>query len=520
LDGSINDGVCAQSKLSYFACAGAPQAVGFAMADIFISYSKADHALASKLSTFLEAEGWTTWWDTSLGAADLYRDEIMKQLVSARAVITIWTSNSIRSDWVRAEAGTAKKEGKLIPVKTSDVAYADIPLPFGEMHTENLESIELIRAAVVAQLAKPAVEPSAAGLLGKGFKYELLTWWGIIGGAVTLFSTYSAALTLAPWAQVLVENWRAWTHAFWLWAFGWSGIHLPPSWVPVLSFLSFGVLLTIGQAYRYRATSRNKTNIDKYQVTPFQLNSRRAFVVLVSILACMFGAVVFVLYPNSWFARLVGLTTRSVGITKTASEAWQFLLLLAPPLIIFIAARHKEHAIVSVGLIGTFYYVIIAQRPNSDLVSGLTGIAMLWVLPVILFSVSPASAVSRRLIFLAIGLTLLIALNELSNLGRDDLRLGHNFGAEIADLETRLGAAYEDFDLKGVERLKDEISRLRASDPKLQRWLDSILHPFWILVLVIVLFAIRDAVRWLRSADADTRPPSAPGGEQRGVARR
>src|SRR5215472_12039947 len=172
------------------------------MADIFISYSKVDHALALKLATFLEAEGWSVWWDKSLGAADLYRDEIMKQLVSARAVISIWTPNSIRSDWVRAEAGTAKKEGKLIPVKTPDVAYADIPLPFGEMHTENLEASQLIRAAIVAQLAKPAV------LLAKGFKYELLTWVGIVGGALTLFTNLSAVLKLADWARLLVQNWK------------------------------------------------------------------------------------------------------------------------------------------------------------------------------------------------------------------------------------------------------------------------------------------------------------------------
>ena len=50
------------------------------MADIFISYSKADHALALKLSAFLDAEGWTVWWDKSLAAADLYRDEIMKPI--------------------------------------------------------------------------------------------------------------------------------------------------------------------------------------------------------------------------------------------------------------------------------------------------------------------------------------------------------------------------------------------------------------------------------------------------------
>src|SRR5256885_6817888 len=130
------------------------------MADIFISYSKSDHALALKLSAFLEAEGWSVWWDKSLAAADLYRDEIMKQLAAARAVITIWTENSVKSDWVRAEAGRAKAEGKLIPVKAPEVAYADIPLPFGEMHTENVGSTELIRAVVFAQLAKPAVTPS------------------------------------------------------------------------------------------------------------------------------------------------------------------------------------------------------------------------------------------------------------------------------------------------------------------------------------------------------------------------
>jgi hypothetical protein len=68
------------------------------MADIFISYSKSDHALALKLSTFLQSEGWTVWWDRSLGAADLYRDEIMKQLAAARAVITIWSIRSFAGE--------------------------------------------------------------------------------------------------------------------------------------------------------------------------------------------------------------------------------------------------------------------------------------------------------------------------------------------------------------------------------------------------------------------------------------
>jgi hypothetical protein len=45
-----------------------------------------------------------------------------------------------------------------------------------------------------------------------------------------------------------------------------------------------------------------------------------------------------------------------------------------------------------------------------------TAIVMMYLLPVILLSVAPARAVSRRLIFLALGLLLLIGLNELSKL--------------------------------------------------------------------------------------------------------
>jgi len=33
-----------------------------AMADVFISYAEPDQPLASKLATFLEAEGWKVYW--------------------------------------------------------------------------------------------------------------------------------------------------------------------------------------------------------------------------------------------------------------------------------------------------------------------------------------------------------------------------------------------------------------------------------------------------------------------------
>jgi adenylate cyclase len=52
------------------------------VADIFVSYSKAEHDLTAKLSAFLEAKGWTVWWDKSLKPDDSFRDEIMKELAN------------------------------------------------------------------------------------------------------------------------------------------------------------------------------------------------------------------------------------------------------------------------------------------------------------------------------------------------------------------------------------------------------------------------------------------------------
>jgi hypothetical protein len=133
----------------------------------------------------------------------------------------------IKSDWVRAEAGRAKAEGKLIPVKTDGLTYGDIPLPFGEMHTENISSTDLIRAAIVAQLAKPALTPSTFFQITGLFKYQVLTWIGIIGSAITLFANLSGVLNLADWARELVAHWHEWNQIIWGSVFSFIKVKVP-----------------------------------------------------------------------------------------------------------------------------------------------------------------------------------------------------------------------------------------------------------------------------------------------------
>ena len=100
-----------------------------------------------------------------------------------------------------------------------------------------------------------------------------------------------------------------------------------------------------------------------------------------------------------------------------------FPLAMLASLVVF--ARHRLQTAVAALLLGIFWTIItinqfIYAKVESESPDPIfAAIAMLLVLPLILLSVAPAKAISRRLIFLAIGLLFLIALNELSKLGLD-----------------------------------------------------------------------------------------------------
>ena len=185
------------------------------MADIFISYSKKDHEEARLLAAYLEAEGFSVWWDTSLKSGEQFRKVIMTELGRARAAIVIWTENSIESDWVQSEAGRAHADRKLIPVKAKSLQYKDIPPPFDNMHIENVGQRENILGAVVAQLAKPESQVSAIGQISKKAKYHLLSWLGIAGAALTLTSNLQGILTLARLTRRVFESWGDIVQAVW-----------------------------------------------------------------------------------------------------------------------------------------------------------------------------------------------------------------------------------------------------------------------------------------------------------------
>ena len=103
---------------------------GQAMVDVFISYSRTDHARVAVLARAVEAEGYDVWWDVDLPPHQSYGDVITAKIGAARAAIVVWSADAVKSEWVRAEADMARNQKKLVQTALGGVMP---PLPFNQI---------------------------------------------------------------------------------------------------------------------------------------------------------------------------------------------------------------------------------------------------------------------------------------------------------------------------------------------------------------------------------------------------
>ena len=87
------------------------------MADIFLSYNRADQAVARRFADAFKAQGFEVWWDSALRAGETYDQVTDKALREAKAVVVLWSKKSVESNWVRAEASIGQEHKHLAPVK-------------------------------------------------------------------------------------------------------------------------------------------------------------------------------------------------------------------------------------------------------------------------------------------------------------------------------------------------------------------------------------------------------------------
>lgn len=105
------------------------------MSDIFISYASEDRMWAKMLAIALQEEGWSVWWDRQIPSGQRFYQVIEDALAQARCVVVVWSSVSVSSDWVLAEAGEAMRRNVLVPI---NIDTAQPPIVFRQLQTADL----------------------------------------------------------------------------------------------------------------------------------------------------------------------------------------------------------------------------------------------------------------------------------------------------------------------------------------------------------------------------------------------
>ena len=107
------------------------------MSHVFISYARADEPLARQVADGLREGGFEVWRDDELPAHRPYGEVIEERINGARAVVVLWSTEAAKSQWVRAEADTARTRSTLVQV-TIDGTIP--PLPFNQIQCADLQA--------------------------------------------------------------------------------------------------------------------------------------------------------------------------------------------------------------------------------------------------------------------------------------------------------------------------------------------------------------------------------------------
>src|SRR5579871_7011444 len=100
------------------------------MADVFISYARSTERQAQAIAGALRASGYAVWRDDELPPHRSYADVIEERLAAAKAVLVVWSTDAVKSQWVRSEADRAREAGKIVQVNVDGVP---MPMPFDQI---------------------------------------------------------------------------------------------------------------------------------------------------------------------------------------------------------------------------------------------------------------------------------------------------------------------------------------------------------------------------------------------------
>ena len=160
---------------------------------------------------------------------------------------------------------------------------------------------------------------------------------------------------------------------------GHLGIHLPPVFVPMLSFIVFWSAITLGQAIQYTRIIKTQVIADKYEGKSFQPGSWRTLLCAVSIIVAeswwtmdiwnmdsivaSYITIPAALENSQWFAMIpIKVSTVRIIIVVLGS-----IMIFAPAIILLILfARNRSQAAMAILCMG--YCTFITQLYQIPLI--------------------------------------------------------------------------------------------------------------------------------------------------------
>ena len=158
------------------------------MSHVFISYARTDEQLATLVADGLREAGFDVWRDDELPAHRSYAEVIEERIHAAKAVVVLWSSDAAKSQWVRAEADTAR--GRLTLVQVS-LDGSRPPMPFNQIQCADLKGWDGERTAPgwrklvasVTELAGAAPATAEARPSSRGVSVCVLPFQNMSGDA-------------------------------------------------------------------------------------------------------------------------------------------------------------------------------------------------------------------------------------------------------------------------------------------------------------------------------------------------
>lgn len=240
-------------------------------------------------------------------------------------------------------------------------------------------------------------------------KASVISWIGIVGGALTLVSNIQGIFTLAQWANWLTSIWDKYVVAFWKTLFGWFDLHVAPDTTMQVTMSVFVATIAIGARL---SNEMKKTEPENWPVTWKNIFNRNALHALILYLCYIIG---IELFNESYFAQNLTMTGwwTVVFVYTAIYAAIIFLALRAWPLTCAIIV------IIALIALNTVFRGVGGNRfpedPRASLIASEVLASVTDVLAaLIVLGLAPPKAFTNRLIYVFVGVGFLLGLSEMS----------------------------------------------------------------------------------------------------------